>query len=81
MERHLAKIEKNIKENILFGLRDLTLLHKRNRGVLELFAARKRQTFYKSFFYELLKETKQSLKQNMGRILAKTALLEVSLLK
>jgi len=78
LERHLARVEKNIKENILFGLRDLTRLHKRNRGVLELFAARKRQTYYKSFFYELLKETKQSLKQNMARVLAKTALLQVS---
>ena len=45
--------------------------------MLELFAARKRKNLYKVFLFELVKETKQGLKQNMARVLAKTALLEV----
>lgn len=79
LERHLGRVERSIKENILFGLRDVTRLNQRNRGVLELFAARKRKNLCKVFLFELVKETKQGLKQNMARVLAKTALLEANL--
>lgn len=76
LEKHLARAERNKVTSVLFGWFNYTRLKKRNREVLELMAAKKKFSLYKAVLFELMKNSRTSLKQNMARILAKSALLE-----
>ncbi len=79
LERHLERVTQAQVENVLFGWFNYVRLKKRNQGVLELFAARKRLGLYKAVFYELVKGVKVTLRQKVAKMESKSAYLEANI--
>lgn len=79
LERHLTRAIKDQTINVFHGWVHYTRLRKRNRDVLDLFSSRRRLSIYKGVMFELMKYARQSLKQHVTKLQAKSALLEVIL--